>query len=85
MWNYVIMGYYVNGCEEVKMSRSLHSWIGSYLANRSMAVIIRNHCSRAFYLNSGVPQGSNLGSLIFLIFINDVTDSLSSEHYQLTI
>ena len=47
-------------------------WIKSYLVDRNQAVWL-SHCFSSFLpCNVGVPQGSNLGSLFFLIFYNDL-------------
>ncbi|XP_055381850.1 uncharacterized protein LOC129612327 [Condylostylus longicornis] len=48
-------------------------WIGSYLCSRKYGVIFRSCTSNYFVANSGVPQGSHLGPLLFTISINDVT------------
>ncbi|MCG8048754.1 MAG: endonuclease/exonuclease/phosphatase family protein [Candidatus Thiodiazotropha taylori] len=56
----------------------LLNWIRDYLSNRSQKVIIKSSTSSARNTNAGVPQGSVLGPLLFLVYVNDIADSLLS-------
>nr|CAH7725950.1 unnamed protein product [Callosobruchus chinensis] len=62
--------------EKFGFSVPLITLFKSYLHNRSQYVSCNGHLSETYVASSGVPQGSNLGPLLFLLFINELTDSL---------
>ena len=58
------------------IKEDLLCWFKSYLSNRTQRVMIKDALSRIGHLHAGVPRGSVLGHLMFLIFINDITDEI---------
>ena len=56
---------------------SLHQWIHCFLSNRKQSVLVDGEISSPAAVLSGVPQGTVLGPLLFLVYINDICKGIS--------
>lgn len=58
---------------------NVHDLLSSYLTNREQYVICHGQKSRKIEVKRGVPQGSVIGPLLFLVYVNDLEKNLSAD------
>ena len=68
------------GCKSAThgIDGNIRKWIEKWLSGREQRVVINGAESKWIRVPSGVPQGSVLGLVIFLIFINDIDDAVDT-------
>ncbi|PIK34500.1 putative RNA-directed DNA polymerase from mobile element jockey-like [Apostichopus japonicus] len=65
--------------EHLGIRHNINRWIEDFLSNRTQNVIIDGESSTSSPVFSGVPQGTVLGPLLFLVYINNLPDCVASD------
>ncbi|PIK55642.1 putative RNA-directed DNA polymerase from mobile element jockey-like [Apostichopus japonicus] len=65
--------------EHLGIRHNTNRWIEDFLSNRTQNVIIDGESSTSSPVFSGVPQGTVLGPLLFLVYINNLPDCVASD------
>ena len=57
----------------------LHQWIKDFLSDRTQKVVVNGATSQEGKVTSGIPQGSVLDPILFVIYINDLPQKVKSQ------
>ena len=68
---------------EYRFRGTSHSWFTSYLSDRYQYVSVGSSESSKQLITHGIPQGSTLGPLLFLLYINDIINSSENLSFRL--
>lgn len=71
--------------QELGLNAYIVNWISDYLTNRTQSVVLNGVSSTTLPVLSGVPQGSILGPLLFLMYLNDINDTTISSGSKLVL
>ena len=63
----------------ISFSKNTIGWYESYLAERHFTVEVANRVSKFENISCGVPEGSVLGPLLFLIYVNDMSQAVECD------
>ena len=61
------------------ITSNTNNWIKAFLGNRSQQVVVNGQASNPAAVLSGVPQGTVLGHMLFLLYINDIPEGVHSK------
>ena len=61
------------------ISKNILNWIDAFLGNRTQCVVVNGTKSETSTVISGVPQGTVLGPILFLVHINDISENITSD------
>ena len=65
--------------KQLGICQSILNWFSSYLSGRSQRVIVDVCASSWAPVENGIPQGSILGPLLFLVYTNDIVDNIEND------
>ena len=67
----------------LNFSQQVIDWLNNYLTNRSQVITANGGCSAPMSIKQGVPQGLILGPLLYILYANDIADTITKSKFTL--
>ena len=67
--------------KKLNLHQNIIQWISSYLTDREQRTLVNNTLSSSLSVRQGVPQGSVLGPLFYIIYSNDIEDNIKNSGF----
>ena len=78
------MTFYLKSLSALRFSNRSINWFQSYLSNRSFRVNVQGKYSCSTKIDCGVPQGSILGPLLFLLYVANMKQAVDCDLFLYT-
>ena len=72
-FDHVDKGILLGKIREIGLPPSLHSWVSYFLSSRNLQLFFNNYLSPIGPVNTGIPQGSPISPILFLILVSSLT------------
>ncbi len=69
----------LNKLMQAGIAGPLHKWASNFLTKKSQQVVLEGISSSSIQVTPGVPQGTVLGPLLFILYLNDLPDGITSQ------
>ena len=77
-FNYIAKNQLLGILQKLQLSTSLIAWVSSFLADRVLRLSFDGQLEQFSKIETGIPQGSPISPILFLIYIRDLFPSLAS-------